>query len=191
MVFDSTGFDLPDNFSDALDTHIDKWMEQNPRLVEMHGYSREDITIQPAISRDDHGGKFVLADKETLVPLEDEYNRMATVTLKGLREDAAKSKVQRQKDKIRSGLMKAKAKIEGLTFVNNGQYSDKDGFLYKAEPTKGGSVRFKKTGKRVNEDKNERLLKSYPKLDTAPDNIGGFELPDVFNPNDFQPNLFD
>lgn len=191
MVFDSTGFDLPDNFSATLDNHIDKWMEQNPRLVEMHGYSREDITIQPAISRDDHGGKFVLADKETLLPLADEYNRMATVTLKGLREDAAKSKVQRQKDKIRTGLMKAKAKIEGLSFVSNGQYADKEGFLYKAEPTKGGSVRFKKTGKRVNEDKNERLLKSYPKLDTAPDNIGGFELPDVFNPNDFQPNLFD
>ncbi|MER8505695.1 hypothetical protein NKH91_06125 [Mesorhizobium sp. M0894] len=151
---------LPDNYKDALDGIIGDFATGNPGVLKDHDIGTGDITILPAQDLNHSGGRFMLADKNTGLPLmDDKEGTPYFVTLKTVRDrarvmDDAKTAKAAHDISIKGaakthGLVPAKAEDgNGTVWINPKTREAFDITI----PEPGGKPNVKKLGKRIRKD---------------------------------------
>lgn len=154
VLLDLQGLDVPHDFAEVLDGIIGRFVKQQPNVLEGNGVEESDITVVPSSSGSQSGGYFVLADKETMLPIADEKGNLVTVKLKTIRDLSAAAARERDNKVLRDGAIRGSSKTRGYV-----EAVDTDGKTYWVdkrsreivEPRyRRGSLNptWKKTGKR-------------------------------------------
>ena len=155
VVLDMQGHDLPDNFDESLDANIKDFANRNKLVMERNDLDVDDLSVVPAHSGSVHGGRFMLIDKDTLLPVHDDKGNAVFMTLGGLRKDAKRRQDARDNKAVRDAALKSGLKSRKLS-----EYTDRNGkkgyvdrktkevyeVMFDKDSTKPV---FKKTGKRA------------------------------------------
>ena len=103
VLLDLQGRPIPADFREVMDTLIDDFAGKFPHVLKRNGVEAKDITISPLSSGGPSGGRFVLVDRETLLPLVDEAQNHAVVNLSDIRTKSKQAAEKRARAALRSG----------------------------------------------------------------------------------------
>lgn len=171
-LLDLNGLDVPDQFPEAVDEALVKFIADNPKVIERSGLEPEDLTIVP-LGGDVSGGRFKIVSKDNVaIPVYNDRQEVAVLTLSGIRKTWAERKADEDRGNLRQDVFDHSAEQKGLVYA-----VDKDGSKAWVDPktkevysfqytAKNSSPIWKKTGKRygravVTKDDGGFVLKGY------------------------------
>jgi hypothetical protein len=154
---------LPDNYKEALDGIIGDFATENPGVLTDHDISTSDISIMPAQDINKSGGRFILTDKNTGLPLmDDAKGEPYYVTLGTIRSRGNNMKATADAKAAHDISVRGVAKTRGLVPV---QSEDGNGTVWVDPKTRehfditlpepGGKPVVKKLGRRAPVDRNK------------------------------------
>ncbi|PBB68142.1 hypothetical protein CK228_13615 [Mesorhizobium sp. WSM4312] len=156
---------LPDNYKEALDGIIGDFATENPGVLKDHDIGAGDISIIPAQDINKSGGRFMLTDKNTGVPLmDDKSGEPYYVTIGTIRSRGNSMKATTDAKAAQDISIRGVAKTRGLVPV---QSEDGNGTVWVDPktrehfditlPTPGGKPQVKKLGRRAPVDRTKPL----------------------------------
>ncbi|MGN6552077.1 MAG: hypothetical protein ACTHJ3_19605 [Pararhizobium sp.] len=154
VLLDMQGQDLPQNFSEALDDAIADYAKKAPLTLKRNDISQSDISVAPAPSGTASGGRLMLVDKHTMLPVFDDKGQAVFINLSQLRQSSKVKQEAKDRETVRNAALNSSIAAKGLV-----QAVDTDGKTYWVDKStreiytysfgqKDSAPRWSKTGQR-------------------------------------------
>ena len=160
VLLNLSGQSIPEDFTGTVDGFLDRFFTKNPDVLTHNSIDKKDVALRPLIPHGPSDGRFVLVDRETMLPLTDASGRQMRVSLDHFNKMDAQDRQEREQkldaDRIQSSSRRQQGLSQGVGIEGGvSTFDPKTREVYEWDPK---ASRYKKTGRRMKVRPNDDPL---------------------------------